>query len=106
MAEKATEVKKPLEIIYPKDNEITQENALFELAKAVREIRNWTRQVKFTEAGRIKATVWSAGGDTGKILRIMNAAAAHDNAKKHRQRLQQLDKKKALQEVIKTAKTP
>jgi len=61
--------------IYPKDTKITSNNAIFEMAKDIREIRNFIRELSMTSYGRVRVASWATGMEFRELLKVVKGIA-------------------------------
>jgi len=61
--------------IYPKDTKITSDNAIFEMAKDIREIRNFIRELSMTSYGRVRVASWATGIEFRDLLKVVKGIA-------------------------------
>lgn len=72
---------------YPRDVEITPENAMVEIAKDIREIRNFNRDMPRTGAGRFKVAAWDTGFEFRDLLNTVKSIAKKMGIQAKRERI-------------------
>jgi len=96
---------KKTEIIYPKDAEITKENAIIEMAKSLRELRNFTRSIQQTDYGRIRVASWTTGYEFRDLLNTVKGIAQTLGIKEKVKSLESAKKAKAKKLELDLSKT-
>lgn len=94
---------------YPKDIPITKENAIVEMAKNIREMRDFLRDLSLTDAGRVRTAAWVTGYEFREALNIIRALAKKQgiSTTEIRKRWEQQQEKKSKQkEKSKFEKNP